>query len=122
MVFHHHHHLLLLHLLIQYIYKKYIEYKILLYYYIGIILYIKGAEKNLFVRNLFLQSKWFVGGSPPIRMVPPAVAFLPGCTSGRTVSVYSTGIPRVLYGKVYESYCNPRITVCVYSTGIPTIL
>ena len=30
-----------------------------------------------------------VGGSPPIRMVPPAVAFLLGCTSGGTVSVYS---------------------------------
>ena len=35
-------------------------------------------------------------GSPPIRMVPPAVAFLLGCTSGRTVSAYSTGISRVL--------------------------
>ena len=35
-------------------------------------------------------------GSPPIRMVPPAVVFLLCCTSGRTVSVYSTRIPRVL--------------------------
>ena len=49
----------------------------------------KGAGKNL-EKNLCL------GGSPPIRMVPPAVAFLLGCTSGGTVSVYSTGIPRVL--------------------------
>ena len=39
---------------------------------------------------------YYYRGSPPIRMVPPAVAFLLGCTSGGTVSIYSTGIPTIL--------------------------
>ena len=55
----------------------------------------KGDEK--IGKKLFLPpmrgSHW---GSPPIRMVPPSVAFRLGCTSGGTVSVYNTGIPRVL--------------------------
>ena len=57
---------------------------------------------------------------PPIRMVHFGVSFNEngfswGCvpTSSGTVCVYSTGIPRVLYRKVYESYCDPRGTVCV---------
>ena len=40
--------------------------------YPTILLYIKGAEKNC----LCLQSEWLILESPPIRMVPPALAFL----------------------------------------------
>ena len=54
----------------------------------------KGAEKIL-EKIVAPMRGSHSGGSPPIRMVSPEVAFLLGCTSGRTVSVYSTGIPRV---------------------------
>ena len=58
-----------------------------------VLLNIKGAEKCLFV---CASNQNHYHESPPIRMVPPGVAFLLGCTSTGTVCVYSTGMHRVL--------------------------
>ena len=49
-------------------------------------------------------SRW---GSPPIRMVPPAVAFLLGCTSGGTVSVMVEGHTNSSGHKQYT--CTPNV-------------
>ena len=56
---------------------------------------IKGVRKNKKI-HLYLQSKWFIGGVSSNQNGSSCSCIPPGLNIQRTVSLYSTGIPRVL--------------------------